>query len=387
MSICGLAEKYQDYAVGIRREFHMNPEVGMKEFQTQKRVFEELEKMGIAYEPIAGTGVVGIIQGNHPGKTVALRADMDALEIQEENDVAYQSLNEGIMHACGHDGHMAGLLTAARILNEKRSEIKGTVKLIFQPGEEGGKGAIVAVKEGVMDTVDAILGIHLWNECQMGTVSVEPGPRMASASLFKIHVKGESGHGSMPHQGVDAAFVGASILVNLQAISSREIDPADPVVVSIGIFQSGKSFNIMPGEAYLEGTTRCFSMKVNDGIEDRIRRIAQSTAMAHRAEAILDYRQLVLPTTNDPELSQIAQGAVISLLGEEGNVTFDKTMAGEDFSIYSQYAPAVFAFVGTQNKDKIDYYPHHHPKFDIDEDALKISAGLYAQFAVDFLNQ
>ena len=385
MKIKELAEKYNSYAVEMRRDFHMHPEPSMKEYRTQKRIIEELDKMGIENHAIAGTGVVGIIKGKSPGKTVALRADIDALDLQEMNDVPYRSRNDGFMHGCGHDGHTAGLLTAGRILKEFQQEFSGTVKLIFQPGEETAKGAFAVIESGVLEDVDVIFGIHLWNDCEIGKISTEAGPRMASAGIFNIRVHGKGGHGSMPHQGVDAVIVGAAILMNLQSVVSREISPLDPAVLSIGIFNAGTRFNVMAGEAYLEGTTRCFSMEVNDAFEEQIRRVAESTAKAYRAEAVLDYKQLVLPTINHPAMTKFAQDAAISLVGEEGNISFEKTTGGEDFSFYAKHVPTVFAFVGAQNKEKVEYYPHHHPKFDIDEDALSIAAGLYAQYALNFL--
>jgi amidohydrolase len=299
--------------------------------------------------------------------------------------VPYKSKKEGYMHGCGHDGHMAGLLTAGKILNEMKSEIEGTVKLVFQPGEETGKGALALMDEGILDDVDAIFGIHLWNELKCGKVSVEAGPRMASAGIFYINVIGQGGHGSMPNQGVDAGLVGAAILMNLQSVVSREISPLDPAVLSIGIFNSGTRFNVIPSKAYLEGTTRCFSIEVNDQFEEQIKRIVENTAKAYRAEAELDYRQLVLPTINDEELSLYASKVAVDLVGEDGNVTFEKTTGGEDFSFFSKKAKTEFAFVGARNDEKVKYYPHHHSHFDIDETALTIAAGLYAGFAIEYL--
>jgi len=380
MKVKQLAEKYNAYAVEMRREFHMNPEPSMKEYRTQKRIMEELDKIGIENHAAGG-----ILTGKAPGKTVALRADIDALDLQELNDVPYKSQNDGFMHGCGHDGHAAGLLTAAKILKDMEQEFSGTVKFLFQPGEENAKGAFAMIDDGALDNVDGLFGLHIWNDCEVGKISTEAGPRMASAGIFNIKVHGKGGHGSMPHQGVDAIVVGAAILMNLQSIVSREISPLDPAVLSIGIFNAGTRFNVMAGEAYLEGTTRCFSLEVNDAFEAQIKRVVESTAKAYRAEAVLDYKQLVLPTINDPALSKLAQAAAISLVGEEGNITFEKTTGGEDFSFYSKHVPTVFAFVGAQNKEKIEYFPHHHPKFDIDEDALSIASGLYAQFALNFL--
>jgi amidohydrolase len=357
----------------------------MKEFETQKKVMEELDKIGIENFKAAGTGVVGIIKGEKEGKIVALRADMDALELQEENDIPYKSKNEGYMHGCGHDGHTAGLLTAGKILNEIKSQIEGTVKLVFQPGEETGEGALALIEEGILDDVDAIFGIHLWNELDSGKVSVEAGPRMASAGIFDINVQGRGGHGSMPNQGVDACLVGAAILMNLQTVVSREISPLDSAVLSIGIFNSGTRFNVIPSKAYLEGTTRCFSMEVNDKFEEQIQRIVENTAKAYRAEAVLNYRQLVLPTINDEKLAEYANKAAKEIVGDEGVVLFEKTTGGEDFSYFSQKAKTEFAFVGTRNDKKVKYYPHHHSNFDIDESALTTAAGLYAGFAVEYL--
>jgi len=387
MDIKELTKKHLDYAVATRRHFHENPEPSMKEFNTQKRIMEELKVMGIEHYPCGGTGVVGIIKGKGPGKTIALRADIDALEVQEENPVPYKSKIDGMMHACGHDTHISGLLTAAKILNEIKDEFDGTVKLIFQPGEEVAQGALAMIKDGVMEGVDGIFGIHIWNDVETGKVSVEAGPRMASAGMFKVYITGKGGHGAMPHQTVDASVVASAIVMNLQSIVNREINPSDPAVVTVGMIRSGSRWNVISGEAYMEGTTRCYSMEVNKAFEGQIRRIVEMTAQAYRAEARMEYTQMTIPTINDPMMSAIAAESVKKVAGEEGLVTFEKTSGGEDFAFFSEYAPSAFAFVGSKNTAKLDYYPHHHPKFDIDEDALGVSAGLYTQFALDFLSK
>lgn len=387
MSIKELAKKYKPYAIKMRREFHMHPEPSMKEVRTSDRIMEELEAMGIPCQKAAGTGVVGIIEGKGPGKTIALRGDIDALDLQETNEVPYKSQNPGFMHGCGHDGHAAGLLTAAKILKEKSDSFNGRVKLLFQPGEEIAQGAKQLIEEGVLEDVDGIFGLHLWNDCPVGKVSIEAGPRMASAGLFKIYVTGKGGHGSMPQQGVDAVVVGSAIVSNLQSLVSREISPLDPAVISIGIFNAGTRFNVLAGEAYLEGTTRCFNMDVNNSFETMMRRVIEKTAETFRAEAVLDYEQMIVPTINDPKMSAIGEKAVEKLLGKEGLVLYEKTTGGEDFAFYLKNVAGAFAFVGTKNEEKIPLYPHHHPKFDIDEDALEVAAGLYAQYAVDFLSE
>ncbi len=387
MDIKELMKKHLDYAVATRRYFHENPEPSMKEFNTQKRIMEELKAMGIEHYPCGGTGVVGIIKGKGPGKTIALRADIDALEVQEENPVPYKSKIDGMMHACGHDTHISGLLTAAKVLNEIKDEFDGTVKLIFQPGEEVAQGALAMIKDGVMEGVDGIFGIHIWNDVETGKVSVEAGPRMASAGMFKVYITGKGGHGAMPHQTVDASVVASAIVMNLQSIVNREINPSDTAVVTVGMIRSGSRWNVISGEAYMEGTTRCYSMEVNNAFEGQLRRIVEMTAQAYRAEARMEYTQMTIPTINDPMMSAIAAESVKKIAGEEGLVTFEKTSGGEDFAFFSEYAPSTFAFVGSKNTAKLDYYPHHHPKFDIDEDALGVSAGLYTQFALDFLSK
>ncbi len=387
MTIKERVHSYKDYAVEMRREFHMNPEPSMKEYRTSDRIMEELKSAGIECQKVAGTGVIGIIKGKGEGKTIALRADIDALDLQETNEVAYKSLNDGFMHGCGHDGHAAGLLTAAKVLKEVSDSFKGQIKLIFQPAEETAKGAKKLIAEGVLKDVDGIFGIHLWNDAPVGKISIEAGPRMASAGIFKIYVTGKGGHGSMPHQGVDAVMVGSAIVTSLQSLISREISPLDPAVLSIGIFNAGTRFNVLAGEAYLEGTTRCFSMEVNDAFEGMMRRVIDHTASAYRAKAVLEYEQLVVPTINAPEMSAIGEKAVEALMGREALVTYEKTTGGEDFSYYLKEVPGAFAFVGTKNVDKIPNFPHHHPKFDIDEDALEVAAGLYAQYAISYLNE
>ncbi|SHI51469.1 amidohydrolase [Dethiosulfatibacter aminovorans DSM 17477] len=387
MNIKELAKEYKDYAVSIRREFHMNPEPAMKEERTSDRIVEELEMLGIPCRKAAGTGVVGIIKGKTEGRTIALRADIDALELQEKNEIVYRSKVEGMMHGCGHDGHAASLLTAARILNEIKDEFSGTVKLLFQPGEEVAKGAKKLISEGELEGVDGIFGIHVWNGIDVGKVSVEEGPRMASAGIFNINITGKGGHGSMPNQGIDSVVVGAATVMNMQALVAREINPLDPAVVTLGIFNAGTRQNILAGEAYLEGTTRCFSMDVNNIFEEQIRRVAERTAESYRARAVLEYEQLVLPTINDPEMASIGEDAVRSLLGSEGLVKYEKTTGGEDFSFYTVEVPGAFAFVGSKNEEKVELFPHHHPCFDIDEDALEVASGLYAQYAVEFLGR
>ena len=387
MDVKELVKDVKEYVIDLRREFHMNPEPSWEEIRTSKRVMEELDKMGILHISVAGTGVVAVIKGSQEGKTVALRADMDALRINESNDVPYRSKNPGVMHACGHDGHTAMLLGAAKILNDHKDEIKGTIKLFFQPAEETALGAGKLIVEGIMEGVDGIFGIHLWAGLPVGKVSVEAGPRMASADIFKIRVKGSGGHGSMPHQAVDAIVTASAMVMELQSIVSREISPLETAVVSVGIFKSGTGFNIIASEAYLEGTTRSFDPSIRESLPNRIERIAKNTASSHRAEAELEYITGTPPVINDESCAAIAQESMRKLFGDESIIEMEKVMGAEDFAMYLEMVPGMMAFVGAQNQEIGACYPHHNERFNIDEESLEIGTALYTQYALDFLNK
>ena len=385
MKVRELAKKYKEQIIAWRREFHENPELSWEEVRTGERVREELIRMNIVVKGVAKTGILGILKGDKPGKTVALRADMDALPIKEENNVPYKSKNEGVMHACGHDGHTAMLLGAAQILSKMKNEIKGTVIFIFQPAEEKIQGALEMIKEGAIEGVDAILGIHLWADLVTGEVSLESGPRMASADMFKITIKGKGGHGSMPNQGVDAIVAASAIVIGLQSIVSREISPLDTAVVTIGKFHGGERFNVLCDEVLMEGTTRCFNPQVRDKFPVMMERIIKETAKAYRAEGELEYILGNPPVINNSQISKIASQAVINNFGEGSVIKLEKITGGEDFAFYAQEVPGVMALVGARNESKGAMYPHHHKKFNIDEDALIIGTTLYSQFALDFL--
>lgn len=379
-----LGKKYSDYMVEMRRYFHENPEPSSEEYNTSAKIKSELDKMGIPYISIAGTGVIGTITGVKPGKTVALRADMDALQVNECTGLPFASKKEGLMHACGHDGHIASLLGAAKILNEIKDEIHGTVKLFFQPAEETAQGAKKMIEEGALEGVDGVFGIHLWADIELGKISVEAGPRMASTDLFRIKVTGKGGHGSLPHQGVDAVVVGSAIVMNLQSIVSREVSPLEPAVVSVGQIKSGSRFNVIAPDAFMDGTTRAFSAEVRGKFHSMIDRIAKNTAEAYRATAVTEYEYLVPVTINDERCSAIAEEAVRETFGEEALTKFPKITGSEDFSYFSNEREGVLCFVGTGTEN---YYPHHHPKFAVDERALPISASMYAAYAVNYLKK
>ena len=385
MNVRKLSAHYTQYVIDLRREFHMYPEPGWEETRTSARIKEELTKMGIPFDSIAGTGVMTEIKGSPGGKLVALRADMDALRLTERSEVPYKSKNQGVMHACGHDGHIAMLLGAAGILNDLKNEIKGTIRLLFQPAEELAKGAARMIDEGAAQGVDSIFAIHLWNNSDAGTVSVEEGPRLASCDQFKIHVYGKGCHGAMPHQGVDTILAASAIVVNLQSLASREISPLETVVLSIGRFNSGTGFNIIPGEAVLEGTVRCFNTEIRSSLPDIIERITKNTAAAYRAEVRLEYIPDIPTTINDAKCSKIAMKSVKKIMNGKALININKSTGSEDFSLFLEKVPGVIALLGSRNEKKAACYPHHHESFDIDEDVLVAGAALYAQYALDFL--
>ncbi len=387
MDVRALVKNVKDYVIDLRREFHMYPERSGEEFRTSKRVKEELNKLGIPHTTAGGTGVVGIIKGEKPGKTVALRADMDALEVYEKNDIPYKSKTDGLMHACGHDGHTAMLLGAAKVLSMIKNELKGSVKLFFQPAEETAQGALKMIDDGVMEGVDSVFAIHLWSGLPMGKISVEAGPRMAAVDVFDITVSGKGGHGSAPHEGVDALVAASDIVMALQTIVSRELSPLEPVVVTVGKLVAGTRFNVLASEAKLEGTNRYFNPKIKDVLPQAIERMAKSVAAGYRAEAHLNYQFATSPVINDPECSALAKRAVEKILGKDGLIEYEKVMGGEDFAEFLKKAPGALALVGIGNEKKQTAYPHHHPNFNIDEDALEIGVALYVQYALDYLNQ
>ena len=387
MKTLDLAKKNQDYVIQMRREFHMNPEVSMQEYNTCKRIKEELEKMGVEYKGIAGTGVIATIKGNKPGKTVALRGDIDALAVVEENTHNYVSKVHGMMHACGHDTHGAMLLGAVKVLNEMKDEIEGTVKFFFQPGEEVGKGAAAMVAEGALEGVDGVMGIHISSDMPVGTINADPGPRMASADSFKVTITGKGGHGARPEQCIDAVVVGAATVMNLQSIVSRELSPFDPVVVTTGSIKSGTRFNVIAPRAVIEGTVRYYNPEFKEKVPAAIERIAKATAEAYRATAEMEYSNLVKITINDDTCTSIAREAAGKIVGKENVIETPPATGGEDFSEFSSIVPGVMCNLGSGNEEKGTTYPHHHGKFDVDEDVFVDGVAFYAQYALDFLDK
>ena len=380
-----ILKKQKDYVIEMRREFHANPEPSWKEFRTSKRVKEELDKMGIEYKECAVTGVVGTIKGGKPGRTIALRADMDALEITELNEVEYKSKNPGIMHACGHDGHTAMLLGAARALNEIKDELEGTVKLLFQPAEEMISGAKTMIKEGALEGVEFIFGQHLWNDVEVGKINIEPGPRMASGDGVYIDFYGKGGHASMPNQTIDPVVIASSFVLNSNSILSREKNPMESMVFTLGKIECGSRFNIIPEKAHLEGTLRCFSQETREKTFETLKRYADQAAFMYNGKAEVSIKEGTPVTVNDEKLSLVAAKTAEKLVGKENMTKLEKTTGSEDMAYYLNTIPGVFAFVGSGYKDREKSFPHHNPHFDINEEGLEIGTKLYFNIALDFL--
>jgi amidohydrolase len=375
--------------IDLRHELHQHPEIRFEEKWTSDRIARFLDEEGISYTRghARGTGIVATIQGAG-NKTVALRTDMDALEIEENTGLPYGSTIPERMHACGHDGHMACMCGTARVLNEYRDSLKGNVKLIFQPAEEQAAGGRLIVEDGILDDVEAVFALHCWPSLAVGRVGIKSGAAMASADFFRIEIRGEGCHGADPAAGVDPVLIAGHILTALQSVVSRETNPWDPAVITVAKIQAGHASNVIPDCAIMEGTFRALSSKVRDHIFDAIPRIAQHTAQAHRAEAAVHFDGEPYPFLhNDPAMSDFAKEAVRDLFGEaqlhEPNFA---SMASEDFAFYLQKVPGAFLFLGN-NPDPATRYPGlHSPHFDFCDDALPYGIELMSSVAMRYLS-
>lgn len=374
------------FTVGLRRDFHMFPEIGLEEKRTQKVIEDHLLAMGIRAGAVGGTGVLGTIAGKEKGRTLLLRADMDALPVTEENDAPYCSRTPGMMHACGHDGHMAILLSAARHMKETGIPA-GTVKLCFQPGEEGFKGAEKVIDDGVLEDpkVDGAFGLHLWREVPVGRIAVVEGPCMAATDTFTIRVTGRGGHAAMPHLSVDPIVIAAQIVGAFQTIVSRQVDPLDTAVVTVGSIQAGTTFNVIPESAVLRGTCRTFRKETRKLAHRRVVEIATGVAKALGGRAEVDYLEFLPATVNDRAFTALAREAAAAVVGSRNVVEAAPSMGGEDMSLYLEKVPGCFAFVGLRNEKRGIVHPHHHPKFDMDEECLAIGTDLMLEVTKRFL--
>ena len=378
-----------DWIVELRRDLHANPELAYGEVRTSKRIQEVLTELGIEYKTgfAGGTGVVAML-GAGEGPCVALRADMDALPIHEQSGAEFSSCKPGVMHACGHDTHMAMLLGAARILKQDEVNLPGQVKLVFQPAEEGGAGAKKMCDEGVLENpkVERMFGMHVWPQLPTGVVGLRDGAFLASATFFDIFVHGKGGHAAMPNLVVDPIVAASQIVTNLQSIVSRERDPFGSDVVSISAFNAGDAYNVIPPVAQLKGTVRSLSLEDQAANIQRIQDIAQAIGSAHRCRVEVNFPGTTYPpTVNDDRALAIARTAARGVVGDAGLVVNSPTMGGEDFSFYAQEVPSAFAALGIGNEAKGAIHSLHHPEFRVDEDALPIGAAMHAAFAMEAL--
>ncbi|MCG8636516.1 MAG: amidohydrolase [Desulfobacterales bacterium] len=377
--------------IALRRDFHMYPELGFEEFRTQEKIIEYLESLGGMFRirEMAKTGVVADLAGVEPGPVVMLRADIDALPVTEETGLSYQSVNEGKMHACGHDGHIAMMLGAAKILSGYRDRLKGHLKFVFQPNEEGA-GAEPMIEEGVMENprVDCAIGAHIWSPLPAGRVGFGPGPVMALSECFELTVKGRQGHTANPHLAVDPIAVAAGIITATQSIQAREINPLQASAVVFGRINAGSTYNIIPSEVSLAGTIR-YLFQVPEGEEeprDRFERIVKNTCSAFRADYELRFLFRQEMVVSDPELTAKALPGTLETVGGPENVEKVVTMIGEDFSEFGKTVPTLFYFIGSGNPEKGCSYPHHHPRFDIDESSLAVGTEMHVRGALALLD-
>ncbi|MBE9047956.1 amidohydrolase [Pleurocapsales cyanobacterium LEGE 10410] len=373
-----------------RRELHQKPELGFEEQITAEFIEQKLIQWKIPHQTkIAKTGIVATITSDRPGKVLAIRADMDALPVEEANEVSYRSQHPGKMHACGHDGHTAIALGTACYLNQHKDDWQGTVKIIFQPAEEGPGGAKPMIEAGILHNpeVDAIVGLHLWNNLPLGTVGVRSGALMAAVECFRCQILGKGGHGAMPDQTVDSIVVASQIVNALQTIVSRNVNPLDAAVVTVGEFHAGTALNVIADTARMSGTIRYFNPELEDLIRERLSAIVSGICQMHGADYELNHWQLYPPTINDRAIADLVQSVAEEIVETPvGVVPECQTMGGEDMSFFLNEVPGCYFFLGSANPDRGLAYPHHHPRFDFDETALGMGVEMFVRCVEKFLN-
>lgn len=387
MSFENAVEEIKDEVVGWRRHLHENPEVSFEERETSNFVYETLESFGgLELSRPTQTSVVARLVGGKPGRTVALRADIDALPITEENDFEFVSKSPGSMHACGHDGHAAMLLGVAKIMSGMKDDVSGELRFVFQHAEElmpGGGEELV--DRGVMDGVDAVVGIHLWASLPTGTIGLAYGPMMGSPDIFNITVKGSGGHAAMAYRTVDSIAVGAQVVTNLQHVVSRNISPMENAVLSVTRFEGGTTHNVIPGSVEMEGTVRTLEPEIRKQMPELMERVIKGVTEAHGASYDFDYAFGYRPVINDEEVTRVVEETAKRTFGEDAVELQRPTMGGEDFSAYQQKVPGTFIWVGAGSEEKGIVHPHHHPRFTFDEDALPIGMRLHLEAATSLL--
>lgn len=383
------SRELSSYTSSLRREFHRYPELGFQEFQTAEIILRELSQWEefTVQSGVAGTGVLASLAGGKPGKTVLLRFDMDALPVREDTGAPYASQHEGLMHACGHDGHMAIGLTSARLLAESRQAIAGQVKILFQPAEEGLGGALKTIESGVLDDPrpDIVLGMHLWNEKPLGWLGISDGPVMSASETFRIVIRGKGGHGAMPHEAIDPIVASAELISALQTLLSREVHPLDSAVISVCTIRAGEAHNVIPAEAVLSGTIRTFSPETRTQLLERFHALVAGVAGAYRCQAEISIEDISPAVTNHPEIAAAVRAAARELFAPGVLDESYRTMASEDMAYFLQDLPGCYSFVGSSNPEKGLTAKHHQPDFDFDEDALVIGTALMTGAALRLL--
>lgn len=381
------AKRIEDKLIAIRNDLHRHPELSFQEERTSKYILNLLSRIGVdELKVVAKTGIVALLKGEKPGKTIALRADMDALPISEDNDVPYRSCNEGVMHACGHDVHMTCLIGSAMILSKMKDAICGNVKFIFQPAEEIFSGAKLMIDEGIMDQepkIDAIVGMHVWHSIKLGSIGIRSGAMMASADKFEIYMKGPGGHGANPHLTSDPIVAASHMISSLQTVVSRNVDPIQPAVLSICKINAGSAFNVIPDELRMEGTIRALSELTRKKLVERLKDISQSIAKAFGLEIAIDLTEGCPPLINDRSITKIIRDVAVELLGDQNVIEIEPTMGGEDFTYFTQIVPGAMFCLGIA--DKMHNSPVHTPSFDVSPDALAIGSAMLSKVALAFL--
>ena len=377
-----------DYTRTLRRDFHHHPELGFQELRTSEIVARELKALGLEVATGVGkTGVVAVLEGGRPGPVALLRFDMDALPIQEETGAEYASVNPGVMHACGHDGHIAIGLSVARILHTYQANLAGTVKFIFQPAEEGLGGAEAMIAEGALENpkADFCLALHLWNERPYGWLGISPGPVMTAGELFKIRVTGKGGHGALPHLAKDPVLAAATIVTTIQSVASRNVSPLQSAVVSVTAIHGGETFNVIPPRIEMQGTIRTFEPEVRSRVTERFQEILAGVAQAMDCQVEVEITSLTPPVINERRITTEVQ-QIAGQLFPKFNMDKDfRTMVSEDMAFVMEEVPGCFFFVGSANSEKGLDAPHHHPKFDIEEGALEAATAFMSAATANLL--
>ena len=389
MDLASEIAEYRDELMRLRRWFHIHPEIGFHEFETSAKVANYLRGLGLSVETgVAKTGVVAVLEGDCDGPTLLMRSDMDALPLDEENDLPYKSMNPGFMHACGHDAHMAMLLVAAKILTNHRDKLKGRIKFVFQPNEEEA-GAEYMVEEGVMEdpSVDAAIGLHIWTPIPTGSVGIISGPVMASSYYFKLKIIGKGGHGGAPHTAIDPVLCTANVIQAIQAIQTRMTDALEPTVITFGKIHGGRFNIVIPDTVELEGSIRCLH-NGDAEVRQRFREVVEHICKAHGANYELSYTCGNRLLSNNPWMTDLVNRTAEEIVGPDKIIGEEmRMMIGEDFAEFSLRVPSCFYFLGTGNPEKDSTHPHHSPRFKLDEDTLSLGVEMHIKTALNYFKQ